>query len=438
MTLMGAKPSEPCLAFILAGGRGSRLHELTDRDCKPAIPFAGSTRIVDFVLANTLNSGIHQALVATQYQPHRLISHVRNRWEPRFGTVEGRLECVGSGADNELEGYKGTADAVYRNVQRIDALRPRHVLVLAADHVYQMDYRHMIEQHVGSGAEVTIAADIVSCREATGFGVIAADDRGRITGFQEKPARPIPMAGHPDKALASMGIYVFDWPRLRRILIADAANPNSTHDFGKDILPKLAERGHAYVHHLRHPLGNGRAYWRDVGTIDALHAAHMDLLHGRHGLDVENWPLHAGWIGRPGEVAGPGRECLVYPGSEAIGAHLDACSVGPLVSINAGARLQNTVIMNGAQVGGEVRIRDAVIAPGTRIDGAFEAGHDADEDEAWFRRSPGGILLIDQGMVERWQLARRLRHGWTRGIAKAAPQPPARRSHEMFTIPKQS
>lgn len=429
--------TDTCLAFILAGGRGSRLHELTDRDCKPAIPFAGSSRIVDFVLANTLNSGIRRAYVATQYQPKRLVNHIRNRWEPRFAMDEGSVVCLGSGTEIEAEGYRGTADAVYRNIARIDQLRPRHVLVLAADHVYQMDYGPMIEQHVATGADITIAADIVSRREARGFGVIVANEKGVITGFQEKPAHPATLPEDQEHSLASMGIYVFDWPRLRRLLIADANNPGSSHDFGKDILPLVAERGHAYVHRLSAPRKGAKAYWRDVGTIDALHAAHMDLIHGEAGLDLEHWPLHAGWIGSRGEVAGSQFPSLIYPGSEAIGAHLEACALAPLVNIGTGARLERAVLMNGATIGSDVRLRDAVVAPGTRIDGPLMAGFDPEEDETWFRRSSGGILLIDQPMVDRWHReARRVRRGWVPASARPATPAAHPRSHELLTVTK--
>lgn len=431
---MKSKPAsltETCLAFVLAGGRGSRLHELTDRDCKPAIPFAGSSRIVDFVMANVLNSGIRQAFVATQYQPDRLVSHLRNRWEPRFAAVDGMAACLGSGTEIESEGYRGTADAIYRNIARIDRLKPRHVLVLAADHVYQMDYRPMLERHVATGADITIAADVVPRATARSFGVIAAHRAGRVTGFQEKPAEPAGLPDDPDHALASMGIYVFDWARLRRILIQDAASEQSSHDFGKDIVPAMAARGHAFVHRLEAPLAGGRPYWRDVGTIDALHAAHMDLAEGETALDLEGWPLHSGWLGSRSEVAGNGRPCLIYPGSEAVGAHLDASSIAPLVNIATGALLQKCVVMQGASVAGQSRLRNAIIAPGTRIEQPLVAGFDPEEDDARFRRSAGGILLIDQPMVDRWMRERRVLHpGWkpARAFKAGVPDMPPRRT----------
>ncbi len=438
MTSKPALLTETCLAFVLAGGRGSRLHELTDRDCKPAIPFAGSSRIVDFVMANVLNSGIRQAFVATQYQPDRLVSHLRNRWEPRFAAVDGMAACLGSGTEIESEGYRGTADAIYRNIARIDRLKPRHVLVLAADHVYQMDYRPMLERHVETGADITIAADIVPRHEARSFGVIAADQRGQVLGFQEKPADPAGLPEDPERALASMGIYVFDWVRLRRVLIQDAANELSSHDFGKDIVPAMAARGHAYVYRFSAPHAEARSYWRDVGTIDALHTAHMDLADGESALDLDHWPLHAGWIGSRCEVAGPGRPCLIYPGSEAVGAYLDASSVAPLVNIAPGAHLQKSVVMQGASLGAHVRLKNAIIAPNTRIDGPLVAGFDPDEDENWFRRSAGGVLLIDQTMIDRWMREkRRPRHGW-RAAQDYKPVGPERptRLQELLTLSK--
>lgn len=426
MTSSPASLTRSCLAFVMAGGRGSRLHELTDRDCKPAIPFAGSSRIVDFVLANTLNSGIRRALVATQYEPKRLVNHIRNRWEPRFATREGSVLCVGSGHDNDLAGYRGTADAVFQNIDRIDGIAPRHVLVLAADHVYQMDYSAMLEQHVQSGAAITIAADIVPRREATGFGVIRADRNGKITGFQEKPANPAGIPEDPERALASMGIYVFDWTRLKAVLIEDALDPRSSHDFGKDILPKISAEGAAYVHRLAAPAGCAKSYWRDVGTIDALHAAHMDLLEDPTSLDLDAWPLHVGWIGNVNEV-GDGNPCLIYPGSEALSVRLDGSAVGPLVSLSAGAHVERSVLMTGSTIGSNVKLKNVVVAPGTRIDGPFAAGFDPVEDQVWFRRTAQGILLIDQAMVDRMQVSRRVIRGWTRANA-ASTQPVAQAS----------
>lgn len=438
MTSTPATLTDTCLAFVLAGGRGSRLHELTARDCKPAIPFAGSSRIVDFVMANVLNSGIRQAFIATQYQPERLVSHLRNRWEPRFAAADGMAACLGSGTEIESEGYRGTADAIYRNIARIDRLKPRHILVLAADHVYQMDYGPMLHNHVETGADITVAADVVARTEASAFGVIAANQRGQISEFQEKPADPAGLPEDPERALVSMGIYVFDWPRLRRVLIQDAANVHSAHDFGKDIVPLMAARGHAFVHRFEAPRIGGRSYWRDVGTLDALHRAHMDLADGETALDLESWPLHSGWIGSRCDVALPGRPCLVYPGSEAVGAYLDASSVAPLVNIAPGAQLQKTVVMQGASIGAHARLKNAIVAPNTRIEGALVAGFDPDEDENWFRRSAGGILLIDQSMMDRWSSnRRRLRHGW-RPAADFQPVGPERqpRNAEMLTVLK--
>jgi len=429
-------PAQSCLAFVLAGGRGTRLFELTDRDCKPAIPFAGSSRIVDFVLANLLNSGIKRAYMATQYQPKRLINHVKNRWDPRFAAIEGSISCLGSGADNEADGYRGTADAVFRNIGHIDDIAPRHVLVLAADHVYQMDYSAMLAQHASSGAEITIAADIVPRRSATGFGVIEADAAGRVVDFAEKPGHPAGLPEDPERALASMGIYVFDWPRLRELLIADARDATSSHDFGKDILPRLVAGGKAQVHRFQAPRG-GAGYWRDVGTIDALHSAHMDLLTDAPGLDLEGWPLHAGWLGNRSEVAGRGSPCLVYPGSEAIAAHLSASAIGPLVSVQAGASIERSVLMTGSSVGPDVRLRDVVVAPGTHIEGPFAAGFDPVEDQIWFRRTEAGVLLIDQMMFDKWQLARRISRGWTRGTGRATlGQPFPDRQYDYATILK--
>ena len=419
VTRMSPSAVGSCLAFVLAGGRGSRLHELTVEECKPAVAFASSSRIIDFALANTLNSGLRHVLVATQYRPARLVSHIHSRWRARFGLAGGSIETLASGSENAEGGYKGTADAVYRNIAAIEARAPRHVLVLAADHVYQMDYGRLLSAHVASGADVTIAADVVPAEEAQGFGIMDTDTAGRIVDFVEKPAKPPMLADRPGHSLASMGIYVFDWPLLRAILTADAADPRSSHDFGKDVLPKLIAAGNAFAHRLSAP-GDAEkpGYWRDVGTLDALHAANMDLLDRTacNRLDLAGWPLHVGWVDDRFDGGS-----LVFPGSEPKGGVLARSVVGPLVSLGADARVLRSVLMPGVALDGPVRLTNAIVAPGVRISGSLAVGEDESEDAQWFRRTPGGVVLIDQRMLDRRQMARRLLHGWRPGPGRRLP-----------------
>ncbi len=389
---------------------------MTAHDCKPAISFAGSCRIIDFSLGNIVNSDLKTALVATQYQPARLLSHIRSRWRACFARHGGSIECLSSGGGSETCGYKGTADAVLKNIAHIDGHAPRHVLVVAADHIYQMNYADMLETHVATGADVTIATDVVARRSAKGFGVVAANSRGRIVGFAEKPAEPAGLPDDPEKSLASMGIYVFDWLLLRRMLIEDAADERSSHDFGSDILPKLIARGNAFVHRFTAPGDRSRrGYWRDVGTLDALHAANMDLLVGGadEPLDLANWPLHVGWIGERAGLGGRADAVsLVYPGSGHQGASVAHSVIGPLASAGPGCRIDRSILMPGARISGNVSLKNVIVAPDVVISDPLVVGEDPEEDAVWFRRTDAGVVLIDQAMADRRAEARKLAKGW--------------------------
>jgi glucose-1-phosphate adenylyltransferase len=412
---------QSCLVFLLAGGKGTRLYELTKFDCKPAIPFAGSLRIVDFTLANALNSKLHNILVATQYQPATLINHIRSRWRPLFGFHGGSIECLPGQNANFGAGYLSTADAVTQNIQRIDAMAPRHILIVAADHIYQMNYVAMLQAHCDAGADVTIAADIVSRRGACGLGIMQADRRGRITGFAEKPADPAPISGLPDKSLASMGIYIFDWPKLRQLLLDDVKDDLSSHDFGKDLLPKLIARGNARAHPLESPHGRTPAYWRDVGTLDAFLDSHMDFLGRAMPIDPVAWPLHVSRIEGWRADKMPSTRSLVSHSARVDQAYIEQSVVSPLVSIGAGCVVRRSVILPGATIAGLARLTNVIVAPGTQINFDLVAGEDAKEDARWFRCSENGTLLIDQRMVNGRAEALRARKGWMPGPATAIP-----------------
>jgi glucose-1-phosphate adenylyltransferase len=404
---------QSCLVFLLAGGKGTRLYELTKFDCKPAIPFAGSLRIVDFSLANALNSKLTNVMVATQYQPATLVNHLRSRWRPLFGFRGGSLDCLPGQNANFGAGYLGTADAVAQNIERIDALAPRHILILAADHIYQMDYAAMIAAHTEAGADVTIAADIVPRRSAGGFGIMQADRRWKITNFVEKPADPAPMPGQPDKSLASMGIYVFDWAKLRELLIADMYDPLSSHDFGMDLLPRLIARGNARVHPLASPHG-ASPYWRDVGTLDAFLDAHMDFLGASGVLPVDPaaWPLHVSRLEGHKPDGMLMTRSIVSPSADVAQAHITQSVIAPLSSVAAGSVLRRSIVLPGSTISGAARLSNVVVAPGTKIDFGLVAGEDAEEDSRWFRRTEGGTVLIDQRMVNGRTEAMQARKGW--------------------------
>jgi glucose-1-phosphate adenylyltransferase len=286
------------MAFVLAGGRGSRLKELTDRRAKPAVYFGGKTRIIDFALSNALNSGIRKMAIATQYKAHSLIRHCQRGWNFFRPERNEYLDILpASQRVDENMWYMGTADAVTQNIDIVDSYDVDYVLILAGDHVYKMDYEVMIRQHVETGADVTVGCLTVPREEATAFGVMAIDTNDRITDFLEKPADPPGTPEDPDVALASMGIYVFSWPFLRELLLADAADPNSRHDFGGDLIPDIVKNGKAMAHRfsescVKHT-PEAPAYWRDVGTVDAFWKANIDLTDFTPDLDLwdRNWPI---------------------------------------------------------------------------------------------------------------------------------------------------
>ncbi|MCX7671944.1 MAG: glucose-1-phosphate adenylyltransferase, partial [Anaerolineae bacterium] len=293
-----ARLSSQAMAFVLAGGRGSRLKELTDRRAKPAVYFGGKTRIIDFALSNALNSGIRKMAVATQYKAHSLIRHCQRGWNFFRAERNEYLDILpASQRMDELNWYRGTADAVAQNIDIIDSYNIRYVVVLAGDHIYKMDYEVMLRQHVETGADVTIGCLTVPRMEATAFGVMDVDATGRITAFLEKPKNPPHIPGDPDHALASMGIYVFDWAFLRDLLMRDMVDANSSHDFGNDLIPAIVKNGKAMAHRFADSCVRGgletEPYWRDVGTIDAFWQANIDLTDFIPKLDIydNSWPI---------------------------------------------------------------------------------------------------------------------------------------------------
>ncbi|MFA5608030.1 MAG: glucose-1-phosphate adenylyltransferase, partial [Leucobacter sp.] len=287
----GAPPrlTSQAMAFVLAGGRGSRLEELTDRRAKPAVHFGGKTRIIDFPLSNALNSGIRKMAVATQYKAHSLIKHLQLGWNFFRAERNEYLDILPASQRRSDQWYEGTADAVAQNIDIVDDYDVEYVIVLAGDHVYKMDYEIMLRQHVETGADVTVGCLTVPRDEGSAFGIMHTDTKGRIVDFLEKPADPPGIPGDPTHALASMGIYVFDWSFLRARLLEDAEDPESQHDFGYDIIPALVRDGNAWAHRFSEScVMSGletEPYWRDVGTIDSFWQANIDLTHFVPPLD---------------------------------------------------------------------------------------------------------------------------------------------------------
>ena len=417
MRSVGNEPlSRHALAFVLAGGRGSRLQELTDRRAKPAVYFGGKSRIIDFALSNAVNSGIRRIAVATQYKAHSLIRHLQGGWNFFRPERNESFDILpASQRVSETNWYVGTADAVYQNIDILEAHGTKYILVLAGDHVYKMDYEIMLKQHVESGADVTVGCLEMPRTESSGFGIMHVDDNGLIQSFLEKPADPPPMPGKPDKSLASMGIYVFDSQFLFDELRRDAADPNSNHDFGRDIIPYIVKHGRAVAHQFNDSCvrsgDDPRSYWRDVGTVDAYWGANIDLTDVVPELDLYDraWPI---WTyaeitppakfvhdedGRRGQAV----TSLVSGACIISGAALRRSLLFTGVHVNSYANVENAVIMPYVNVGRGARLRNVVIDRGVRSPEGLVVGEDPEFDGKRFRTTENGITLITQSMIDR-------------------------------------
>jgi glucose-1-phosphate adenylyltransferase len=411
--------SRTTMAYVLAGGRGSRLMELTDRRAKPAVYFGCKSRIIDFALSNALNSGIRRIGVATQYKAHSLIRHLHRGWN--FFRVE-RNESFdilpASQRVSETSWYAGTADAVYQNIDIIESYAPDHIVILAGDHVYKMDYEPMLQQHYEREADVTVGCIEVPREEASGFGVMAVDGNDQIKSFLEKPKDPPAMPDKPDKALCSMGIYVFATKFLFDQLRRDAADPNSSRDFGKDIIPYLVKHGKALAHRYTESCVRSgfeaEAYWRDVGTLDAYWQANIDLTEVIPALDLydSEWPI---WT--YGEVTPPAKfvhdvegrrgqavSSLVSGGCIISGASLKRSLLFTRVRMNSFASVENSVVMPDVDVGRSARLNNVIVDRGVRIPEGLVVGEDPLEDAKRFRRTDQGVVLITQAMLDKLEL----------------------------------
>ena len=404
------------MAYVLAGGRGSRLMELTDVRAKPAVYFGGKLRIIDFALSNALNSGIRRMAVATQYKAHSLIRHLQRGWNFFRSERNESFDILpASQRVSEDKWYLGTADAVFQNLDIIESHAPQYIIILAGDHVYKMDYEPMLQQHVDQGADVTVGCLEVPRAEATGFGVIHVDASDRIIAFQEKPADPPAMPGKPDMALASMGIYVFETRFLFEALRADAADPGSSHDFGKDIIPRLVREAKAVAHSFEKSCVRSTAdavpYWRDVGTLDSYFAANIDLTDVVPDLDLfdRDWPL---WT--YGEMTAPAKfvhdvegrrgmalSSVIAGGTIISGATLRRSLVFSGVRVNSWAEVERAVILPDVNIGQHARVSNAIVERGVKIPPHFVVGEDpqADRDRG-IRVTDGGIRLITRKMID--------------------------------------
>ena len=405
------------MAYVLAGGRGSRLLELTDKRAKPAVYFGGKSRIIDFALSNALNSGIRRIAVATQYKAHSLIRHLQRGWNFFRPERNESFDILpASQRVSETMWYLGTADAVYQNIDIIESYAPTHIVLLAGDHIYKMDYELMLQQHVETKAAVTVGCLEATLEEATGFGVMHVDEKDKIIHFLEKPKNPPPMPGRPDRALCSMGIYVFETNLLIEELKRDAADPNSSHDFGKDIIPHIVKARRRlcapFLALLRQIEQGGRTtYWRDVGTVDAYWAANIDLTDIVPDLDLydRNWPI---WT--YGEITPPGKfvhdsdgrrgvaiSSLVSGGCIVSGAAVSRSLLCTGVHVHSYSTIHEAVILPYVEIGQNVRLRKTVIDRGVIIPDGLVVGEHPEEDARRFRRTETGVTLITQAMLDR-------------------------------------
>ncbi|SEW30318.1 glucose-1-phosphate adenylyltransferase [Cognatiyoonia koreensis] len=403
------------MAFVLAGGRGSRLKELTDRRVKPAVPFGGKARIIDFALSNAVNSGIRKIAVATQYKAHSLIRHTQRGWNFFRAERNEFLDVLPASQRGGNESwYKGTADAVTQNIDIVDSYNVDYVVILAGDHIYKMDYEIMLRQHVDTGADVTVGCLTVPRMEATAFGVMDTDNAGRITSFLEKPADPPGTPEDPDKALASMGIYVFNWAFLRDLLIKDAEDPDSSNDFGNDLIPSIVKNGKAMAHRFDESCvrsDGAPAYWKDVGTVDAFWEAHVDLTNFTPELDLwdQSWPIWtynesvppAKFIHDERDRRGMAISSMVSGGCIISGTEVRNSVLFTNVHTNSYAVLDHAVVLPNVVVHRSARLRQVVVDSGVVIPAGLVVGEDPAEDAKWFRVTERGITLITQAMLDK-------------------------------------
>jgi glucose-1-phosphate adenylyltransferase len=401
------------LALILAGGRGSRLAELTNWRAKPSLPFGGKFRIIDFTLSNCVNSGIRRIGICTQYKSQSLIRHVQRGWSFLDGRFDEFVELLPAQQRIETSWYQGTADAVYQNLDILRQHDPQFVLILAGDHVYKMDYGRMLDDHVRNGAQMTIACVDVPLPEASSFGVMAVDAEHRVTAFQEKPSRPTPAPGRPDRALASMGIYAFDAAFLYDALVRDADDAESSHDFGRDLLPRLLRQGarvcaHDFASSCIN-INNGIPYWRDVGTVDAFWEANIALTRVLPELNLyaTDWPIWtyqeqlppAKFVFDDDDRRGTAIDSIVASGCIISGATVRRSLLFSNVHVHDFCTVEDSVLLPGVDVGRRCMLKKAVIDKHCRVPEGLAVGFDPGEDRRRFHVTRSGITLVIPEML---------------------------------------
>jgi len=399
------------MALILAGGRGSRLHELTSWRAKPALYFAGKFRVVDFTLSNCANSGIRRVGVLTQYKSHSLMRHLISGWTHYRKETDEYVEVLPASQRYSDDWYKGTADAVFQNLDIIRSAAPKHVVILAGDHVYKMDYGTMIAAHDRSNADMTVGCVPIPCEEAAGqLGVMQVDEDNRVLSFQEKPENPPSIPGQAGVCLGSMGIYVFNTEFLFEQLIKDAENPDSTHDFGFDLIPDIVDKHRMFAYSFTDADTGVQAYWRDVGTIDGYWQANMELVEPDPELNIydKDWPIRtaqsqlppAKFVFDEDERRGYAVDSLVSGGCIISGASIKKSLLYSSVRVHSFTEMEGAVVLPECEIGRNCKLKNCIIDRGVKLPDGTEVGIDHDADRAnGLRVSPGGVVLVTTGML---------------------------------------
>ena len=400
------------VTVLLAGGKGQRLEPLTRDRAKPAVPFGGIYRIVDFALSNCVNSGLKKLTVLVQYRSRSLNRHLRDGWQILFNPAVGEYLEPMPPQFHAGEAYLGTADAVYQNLFAFREEEPEAILILAGDHIYKMDYRHLLRFHAERNADATVAAVEVTRKEAAGqFGVLQVDEKSRILGFEEKPANPKPLPANPELCLGSMGVYVFKPDVLYRMLEEDAREPSSSHDFGKNIIPKMLGRNAIYAFSFIDENKKEAKYWRDVGTIDAYYEANMDLVRVTPDLNLydHEWPIRTMPITAPPPKfvfaqQEPGRmgqalDSLISPGCIVSGGRVERSVLSPNVRINSFSLVTDSIVFEDVNVGRHSKLHRVIVDKGVNIPEGMQIGYFPEEDRKRFTVTESGIVVISKRTV---------------------------------------
>ncbi len=400
------------LTFVMAGGKGERLLPLTKDRAKPAVPFGGTYRIIDFTLSNCINSGLRKIHVLIQYKSSSLAYHLRMGWsvfEPELGEY---IDVIPAQQRTGDYWYRGTADAIYQNMYAIQDEQPERVLILAGDHIYKMNYAEMLEFHEAHGAAVTVGVIEMEREQAkAGFGIVEVDAEGRIIGFEEKPANPKPIPGVPERCYVSMGIYVFNRDLLEEVLVRDAQRAESSHDFGRDIIPLVARTARVMAYNFQDENKKESKYWRDIGTLDAYYEANIDLVQVTPLFNFydRDWPIrtyHEQWppvktvfadeaTGRVGQVL----DSLVSNGCIISGGYVERCVLSPDVRVNSFARVEDSILMEHVDVGRYAKVRRAIIDKDVKIPRYAQIGYNLEEDRRRFHVTESGIIVVGKGTV---------------------------------------